>query len=162
MEVEVSRYVFADDDVVWGVLTDWERQPEWMIDAKDVEVLSEERRGVGVRLRCPTNLVGVTVDDEMEVTVWEERRRLGVRHLGRVITGTGEFVLDPTGVGTRVVWREEIDPPLGTVGEVGARALVQPYVRHLFGRSLDGLKEACEREQRRRRTGAGGDGPEAP
>lgn len=159
MEVEVSRYVFADDDLVWRVLTDWERQPEWMVDAEDVEVLSETRAGVGVRLRCPTNVLGFTVDDVMEITVWEEQRRLAVSHLGRVVTGSGEFLLEGTQVGTRVTWREQIDPPLGVVGEVGARTLVEPYVRHLFGRSLDGLKETCEREQRLRHAGVRDDAP---
>jgi carbon monoxide dehydrogenase subunit G len=158
MLVEVSRYVFAPDDVVWDVLTDWERQAEWMVDAQEVEVLSPHREGRGVRLRCPTNVLGVTLDDQMEVTAWEERQRLAVRHIGSVISGTGEFLLERTDVGTRVTWREDLAPPLGAVGEAGARALVRPYVRHLFGRSLDGLKEACERVQRLRRAVDGGEG----
>ncbi len=151
MRIEVSRYLFAPARIVWSVLTDWERQPDWMLDAEEVHVLGEQREGVGVRLRCPTNVLGLTVEDEMEVTAYEEGRRLAIRHTGRVITGTGEFVLEPDEIGTRVVWREEIDPPLGTVGEVGARTLVRPYVGRLFGRSLDRLKQRCEQEARRER-----------
>jgi carbon monoxide dehydrogenase subunit G len=156
VEVEVSRYVFAPAEVVWAVLTDWEAQADWMVDAKAVEVLTRQRTGEGVRILVPTNVLGVTVEDEMEVTAWEEQRRLVVRHLGRVITGTGEFVLEPGRVGTRVTWRESIDPPLGPVGEIGSRVLVKPWVTRLFRRSLDQLKEACEREARRRRLGPRG------
>lgn len=159
MLVEISRYVFAPDDVVWAILTDWEGQAEWMLDAQEVEVVSEHREGRGVRLRCPTNVLGVTLDDELEVTAWQERRRLAVRHVGGVISGTGEFLLERTEVGTQVTWREDLDPPLGAVGEAGARVLIRPYVRHVFGRSLDGLKEVCERVQRLRHVESGGQPP---
>lgn len=145
MRVEVSRYVFAPPDVIWDVLVDWERQADWMVDALDVEILSDQREGVGVRLRCPTRLLGLTVNDEMEVTAWEPPRRLRVDHLGRVIRGWGEFELTRTRIGTHLVWREEIPVP-------GA-LLVRPYVRWLFGRSLDNLKQTCERVARQRRVG---------
>lgn len=152
MQVEVSRYIFAPPGVVWSVLTDWERQADWMVDARAVEVTSSHREGQGVTLVCPTNVLGVTVQDEMRVTEWVEERRLGVEHLGTVITGSGTFLLEETPVGTRIVWQEEIDPPLGMVGEVGARIVVRPYVRWLFGRSLDNLKATVEREARQERT----------
>ncbi len=152
MRVEVSRYVFAPPHVVWAVLTDWERQADWMVDARSVTVTSEHREGPGVTVRCPTNVLGVTVDDEMRVTEWVEGERLTVEHLGSLITGSGTFELAPTPVGTRIVWSEQIDPPLGPVGELGAQLVVKPYVERLFSRSLGNLKQLCEREARRDRT----------
>lgn len=169
MRVETSRYVFTSPAVVWEELTDWERQPEWMVDAHQVEVVGEQRQGVGVRLRCRTDLLGCrslpgplilrrlcgrlvpVVDDRMEVTGWEEQVRLEVRHLGKLITGRGVFELAPTGVGTRVVWHEDVALPWGgSVGEVAVRAVVRPWLARLFGRSLDELKRRCERTARRR------------
>lgn len=152
MRVEVSRYVFAPPHVVWAVLTDWERQADWMVDARSVTVTSEHREGTGVTVRCPTNVLGVTVDDEMRVTEWVDGERLTVEHLGALITGSGTFELEPTSVGTRIVWSEQIDPPLGPVGELGARLVVKPYVERLFSRSVGNLKQLCEREARRERT----------
>lgn len=152
MRVEVCRYVFAPPEIVWAVLTDWERQADWMVDARSVTVTSGHREGTGVRIVCPTNVLGFTVRDEMEVTEWVAGERLTVEHLGSLITGTGTFELEPTPVGTRIVWWEEIDPPLGVVGELGARLVVHPYVEHLFSRSLENLKRLCEREARRERT----------
>lgn len=139
MLLEVSTEVAAPIDTVWQVLTDWERQPEWMVDALAVEVLTPYREGVGVTIRCPTSVLGFTVDDVMRVTAWEPPMRLEVRHLGRVIAGSGVFLLRPTGAGTVLTWREEIVPPLGALGAWGAQRLVLPVVRRLFQRSLDNL-----------------------
>lgn len=147
MRLEVERHADAPRDVVWDVLTQWERQPEWMLDAKSVEVLTPEREGVGVTIRCPTNLMGVTVEDVMRVTAWRDREELEVTHLGRVITGTGAFLLsDAPDGGTRIAWWEEVDPPLGAFGEWGATTFVLPVLKRIFGRSLSRLARLAEEE----------------
>ncbi len=149
MRLEVERHVDAPRELVWRVLTDWERQPEWMLDAKSVEVLTPQREGVGVTIRCPTNLLGVTVEDVMRVTAWREHEELEVTHLGRIITGSGAFLLSDTADGgTRIAWWEEVDPPLGALGEWGATTLVLPILRRVFGRSLDRLARLAEAEAR--------------
>jgi carbon monoxide dehydrogenase subunit G len=147
MRLEVERMVAAPRQVVWDVLTEWERQPEWMLDAKAIHLLTPERTGTGVTLRCPTNLLGVTVQDVMRVTGWDEPRYLEVTHLGRIITGYGAFELEEAGPDrTRILWWEEVDPPLGALGEWGASTLVLPILRRIFGRSLGNLAELAERE----------------
>jgi hypothetical protein len=129
------------------VLTQWERQSEWMLDAESVEVLTPEREGEGVTIRCPTNLLGVTVEDVMRVTGWDEPHRLEVTHLGRIITGSGAFELtDTASGGTRIDWYELIDPPFGALGEWGASTLVRPLLARLFTRSLRGLAELSEQQ----------------
>ncbi|MFP5309504.1 MAG: SRPBCC family protein [Actinomycetes bacterium] len=150
MRLEVSVPCAAPRDVVWDVLVDWERQPEWMLDAKAVHVLSEQREGVGVTIRCPTNLMGVTVQDVMRVTGWRHGEYVEVTHLGKVITGTGAFELVDDGDGTRIDWWEEVDPPLGALGEWGASTFVLPVIRRIFTRSLTNLAGLAEREHLRR------------
>ena len=150
MRLEVDRRVDAPRELVWRVLTDWERQPEWMLDAISVEVLTPQREGVGVTIRCPTNLLGITVEDVMRVTAWRDREELAVTHLGRVITGSGAFRLSDTpDGGTRIEWWEHVDPPLGSLGEWAASALVRPILRRIFGRSLARLARLAEAEARR-------------
>jgi hypothetical protein len=145
VRLEVVREVAAPRTTVWAVLTRWERQPEWMLDAKDVEVLTPAREGEGVTIRCPTNLLGATVDDVMRVTGWIEPSYLEVTHLGRVITGTGAFELERLDERrTRVTWWEEIDPPLGAVGRWGAQTVVLPVIRRIFARSLANLGALAE------------------
>lgn len=144
MRVDVVQEVAAPRELVWKVLTAWERQPEWMLDAKSVAVLTPQRTGEGVTIRCPTRLLGATVQDIMRVTGWDPPRYLEVTHLGRVITGVGAFELTGAGAITEVCWWEEIDPPLGVVGEAGARLVVRPIVARIFARSLARFAALCE------------------
>ena len=147
MWLEVTREADAPRQVVWSVLTDWERQSQWMLDAKAVHVLTPQRTGEGVTIRCPTNLLGVTVQDVMRVTRWQPPRELEVVHLGRIITGSGAFELGELGpTRTRITWWERIDPPFGVVGERAASTVVLPVLRRIFGRSLDRLVALSERE----------------
>ena len=146
MRLEVVREIAAPRQVVWDVLTRWEEQPRWMLDAKAVEVLTPMRTGAGVTLRCPTNLLGVTVEDVMRVTRYEEPSVLEVTHLGRIITGDGGFVLADEGRRTRLTWWEEVDPPLGPLGELGATWVARPVIRRIFGVSLARLAALAEAE----------------
>lgn len=140
MRIEVDVRIDAPPEVVWDLLVEWERQPEWMVDATAVEVRSAHRAGEGVTICVPTNLLGVTVDDVMRVTRWEPERVLEVVHLGRVIAGIGAFELRsrPPG-GTHLTWWEEIDPPLGRLGAWAATRIVRPVVERIFRRSLGNL-----------------------
>lgn len=147
MRLEVEVVSAAPRQVVWDVLTAWERQPTWMVDALEVHVLTDDREGEGVTLRCPTNLLGLTVQDVMRVTGWRPPEYLEVTHLGRVITGTGAFELRAGPGGTTIIrWWEEIDPPLGRLGAWGARTFVLPWTRRLFTRSLVNLAGLADRE----------------
>ena len=149
MLLELTQKVAAPRRSVWETLTHWERQPEWMLDAEQVVVLTPQRSGVGVTIRCPTNLLGVRVQDVMRVTEWQPPHRLGVVHLGRIITGTGTFVLTEEGLDTtHITWSEVIDPPLGRVGEWGATTLVLPILRRIFARSLRNLAAIVEADVR--------------
>ncbi len=153
MRLEVDVPCSAPRDVIWDVLVDWERQSEWMLDAKAVHVLTPEREGVGVTIRCPTNLMGATVQDIMRVTAWEPNRVLEVVHLGSIITGHGAFELrDGPFDGSTIHWWEEVDPPLGAFGEWGASTFVKPIIRRIFTRSLTNLAGMAEQEVLRRST----------
>lgn len=135
---------------VWAVLTDWESQPEWMQDARAVTVTSPQRTGVGVTMQVPTDIgFGVVVTDDMEVTGWEEHRRISVRHTGGVIRGHGAFEVQPTRrpdgrEGTLFTWWEEVDVPLGRVGDTVVQYAVMPWVAAVFRRSLRALKRYAE------------------
>lgn len=145
MRVDLQVTSSAPRGVVWSTLVDWERQCDWMLDARAVHVLTPQREGVGVTIRCPTNLLGVTVQDIMRVTRWVEGEVLEVVHLGRVITGSGAFELqDAPDGGTVIRWWEEVDPPLGRVGAIGARFVVAPVTKAIFARSLKALARTAE------------------
>lgn len=142
--IEAVTHVEAPVPRVWERLVDWERQAEWMVDARSVSVLSQAREGVGVELRCRTNILGFVVNDDLSVTEWKEPAVLGVRHLGLVVRGVGAFELSPTAYGTRLEWWEEAEAPGGVVGDALAGVLVVPWVTRVFRRSLARFKRICE------------------
>lgn len=142
--IEVITHVEAPPERVWEVLVDWEGQARWMADVSHVEVLSERREGTGVRVRCRTNILGTPLNDDLEVTEWSPDQVLGVRHLGRLIRGIAAFELQPTAYGTRVLWWEEAEAPLGAVGDAFAGIIIVPWVARMFRRNLSRLKRVCE------------------
>lgn len=142
--IEASTHIEAAPQRVWDVLVDWERQADWMADARSVVVRSHDREGIGVTVRCRTNILGFVVNDDLEVTDWAEPTTLGMRHLGPLIQGAGAFELTATPYGTRVVWWEEAEVPLGAVGDAVAGLVVVPWVNRVFRRSLARLKRTCE------------------
>lgn len=142
--IAATTHIEAPIGRVWDVLVDWERQAEWMVDAKSVTVTSSSREGVGVVVRCRTDILGIVVDDDLEVTQWEEPEVLGVRHVGRFVRGVGAFELTETPHGTRLEWWEEAEAPFGSVGDALAGIAVVPWVTGVFRRSLARLKRLCE------------------
>jgi uncharacterized protein YndB with AHSA1/START domain len=152
VRIEVAVDVAAPRERVWALLVHWERQAEWMVDARAVEVLTPARAGIGVTVRCPTGVLGFTVEDVLRVTRWEPPAVLAMIHIGDLIVGEGTFELTPldarSGVGTRVTWREQLEPPLGAIGALGAATFVAPIVRWLFRRSLRNLSALAEGEAR--------------
>ncbi len=142
--IEAVTHVEAPRRQVWDLLAAWERQPEWMVDARSVEVLTPAREGIGVTIRCRTDILGFVVNDDLSVTEWDDGFVLGMRHQGRVIRGVGAFELSDTAYGTRLEWWEEAEVPLGALGDAVAGVVVVPWVHRVFRRSLAGFKRVCE------------------
>ena len=142
--IEAVTHVEAPVDRVWACLVDWELQPQWMVDVRSIAVTSAHREGVGVELRCQTNILGIVVRDDLVVTDWDEPATLGVRHLGPVLRGVGAFELTETPYGTRLNWWEEAEAPLGSIGDAVAGIVVVPWVARVFRRSLARFKRVCE------------------
>jgi uncharacterized protein YndB with AHSA1/START domain len=120
--------IAAPPQQVWAALVDWDRQGEWML-LTDVRAGADGGRGVGGTIRAVTGIPvagrRLGVADPMLFTRWEPPYRADVRHTGRVIRGTGTFEVQPSGAGSRFVWTESLDLPLGPLGRL-AWPLVRP------------------------------------
>ena len=135
IDIELSRVLPGPPDVVWDLLTDWEHQDDWMLEASDFVVTSDIREGVGVEAEATIRMGGLRTRDRVRVCVWEPPRRLGIDHLGWV-SGTGMITLTALADGsTRADWVESLRPPLGAVGAFGLRAY-RPLLRRTFARDL--------------------------
>jgi carbon monoxide dehydrogenase subunit G len=139
----VTTHIDAPPARVWSVLLDWEGSAEWMVDATTVEVIGDRREGAGTRVRAITTIAGVALVDDMEVTRWDPERLMEVMHRGWPVRGLAWFELRPDGRGTRLEWAEELDPPLGPIGELGGRILRAPIER-VLRRSLVKLRRLAE------------------
>ena len=125
----------APPDLIWRLITDWERQGDWMLEASDFVVISAAREGVGVEAEATIKIAGISTRDVVVVVGWEPGHRLAIRHEGWV-SGVGEIFLTPVAADrTHVFWREELRPPLGVAGAVGM-AIFKPLMKRIFQRDL--------------------------
>lgn len=133
--IELSQTLPGPPEVVWALITDWEHQDDWMLEASDFVVTSAHREGVGVEAEATIRIAGVTTRDKIRVVGWEPNRRLALEHTGRV-SGKGEIHLTPLGKDrTHVFWREELQPPAGILGALGLSSF-KPIMKKVFARDL--------------------------
>jgi hypothetical protein len=141
VRVEAETILPAAPDRAWAVLTDWERQPEWMRDAGSVRVLTPAREGVGVRIAVKTRVFRVPLFTEvLEVVEWHPPGRLAVRHMG-FVRGIGEWRFDRDGAGTRYRWIEDLSLPVPLIGEL-ALIVYRPFMRRLMRDAVDDLRRS--------------------
>ena len=139
MRVERSIDLPCGVEEAWAVLTDWERQADWMLDADAVEVTSEPREGIGVRLAVRTRLFQVPAFTEtIEVVAWEPPTELVIAH-GPPIRGRGTWALQDQEDGTRFTWTEEVELATSALGGI-VSACYAPVLGVLLRRSLRGLR----------------------
>src|ERR1700712_262933 len=80
--IAVSLEIDAPVERVWAVLEPVERHIEWMADAVAIHFLTDQHRGVGTKFLCDTKVGPIALVDSMEITIWEPRAAMGVRHTG--------------------------------------------------------------------------------
>jgi carbon monoxide dehydrogenase subunit G len=142
MRFQEQTVLKADPSRVWDVLSDWEGQARWMPDVSWIRVVGSER-GLGARLKVRTKVFGVPLaTDEVRVTAWEPPTRMAVDHMG-LVTGVGEWHLEPTESGTRFTWSEDfrIQPPI--LGDL-ALWIYSPFQRAMLRCSVRNLKRLVE------------------
>ena len=133
--IEVAETMPGPPEVVWELITDWEHQGDWMLEASDFVVLSDHREGVGVRAEATVRIGGISTRDPVEVVEWEPNRRLTIAH-GGWVSGHGDIYLTPLAPArTHVFWREQLNPPLGALGAVGMMGF-RPLMKRIFERDL--------------------------
>lgn len=133
--LEMSENLPGPPAVVWKLITDWEHQDDWMLEASDFVVTSEQREGVGVEAEATIRIGGISTRDKVRVIGWEPEKHLAIEHLGWV-SGKGEMFLTPlNGDRTHLYWREELYPPLGLAGALGITAF-KPIMYRIFKRDL--------------------------
>lgn len=138
MAVTVSILIEAPLDVVWRAAADLGSHSEWMVDAESIQFLNSQRQGVGTRMEVLTRIGPISTTDVMEVIAWEPPRQIRVRHDG-LVSGVGEFRLDPVAGGVALTWSEKLRFPWRLGGPLGA-LLAQPILFAVWKRNLKRLR----------------------
>lgn len=141
--VVVSTIIERSPAEVWADVRDIESHVSWMQDAAAIRFLSEQREGQGTRFECDTKVGPFSLTDIMEITSWEDERRMGVRHVG-LVEGTGEFTLLELGPDrTEFRWEEDLVFPWFLGGPVGA-FFARPVLRWVWKGNLKRLTARIE------------------
>jgi uncharacterized protein YndB with AHSA1/START domain len=138
VRIEVADLMPGSRETVWDLITDWEHQDDWMLEASDFLVTSEHREGVGVEALATIRIGGIRTRDRVRVSVWEPPERLVIEHVGWV-RGRGDIRLTAADLDTRLTWVETLQAPLGIVGHLGLW-LFAPLMRRIFRRDLRVLR----------------------
>lgn len=123
---------------VWAVLADVEGQPRWMHDLKSVRLDTPGPVGVGTRATGSVRILGVTVEDPVEITEFEPPTRYAIAHEGS-FTGSGLITLEAGADGTTTIVRWEevlVAPVLPNLAD----AVLRPILVNVFQRDLDRLR----------------------
>lgn len=143
--VVVGEVIARSPAEVWADVRNIESHVTWMQDAVAIRFLSESREGAGTRFECDTKVGPFALTDVMEVTSWEDERRMGVRHVG-LVAGTGEFTLSEVGPGrTEFRWEEDLSFPWFLGGPIGAFA-ARPVLRRVWRGNLKRLAARLEQQ----------------
>jgi len=115
----ISLSIPAARTEVWKSIADWPSQGQWMLQTK-VWVTSECTTGVGTSIAAFTGplykfyprIKSPGLLDLMTVTRWEEPSRCDVSHHGKILKGSGSFILsEESAQSTRFDWSETIEAP---------------------------------------------------
>ncbi|NIK57194.1 SRPBCC family protein [Kribbella shirazensis] len=131
---EASVWLSLAPDNAWDVVMDWDRQSRWMLFTR-VWATANGGTGIGGGVAARTSVGGVGFTDHMVITHWDPPRECTVKHLGKIVRGTGTFAIEPASstaassapAGSGFTWSEDVVPPFGRVG-----VFVWPVVRPVF------------------------------
>ena len=117
--LRISFTVDASCEQVWEKIADWPSQGDWMLQTK-VLVTSDQREGVGTSIAAftgPLHFIyprykSLGLLDLMTVTHWQPPHRCDVEHVGKILKGSGSFLLTPiSATKTRFDWSETVAAP---------------------------------------------------
>ena len=141
--VVVATVIERTPAEVWADVRDISSHVTWMQDAAEIRFVGDQHEGLGTKFECDTKIGPFSLTDVMEITSWEDERRMGVRHVG-LVEGTGEFTLSAVGSGsTEFRWEEDLTFPWYFGGPVGAFC-ARPVLRFVWKRNLARLKQRIE------------------
>lgn len=120
VRVEASIELATDPDTAFAAVVDLPSQEKWIIATKLYALEGAVSiPQVGSRMAAFTGLAGVGFLDTMVVTEYDPPWRWVTQHEGQFVQGVGIFEVEPSALGCRFTWAEELDLPFGFIGRLG-------------------------------------------
>lgn len=119
VDLSLSVDIKASQAEVFNKVVDWESQGDWMLGTK-VSRTKNNGQGLGGEIVAWTGIWKFGFNDPMVITQWIEPKIVDVKHLGKVVKGTGSMVVEKIDEkNSKFIWSETIELPLGIVGRIG-------------------------------------------
>ena len=119
VDLSLSVDIKASQAEVFKKVVDWESQGDWMLGTK-VSRTKNNGQGLGGEIVAWTGIWIFGFNDPMVITQWIEPKIVDVKHLGKVVKGTGSMVVEKIDEkNSKFIWSETIELPLGIVGRIG-------------------------------------------
>jgi ribosome-associated toxin RatA of RatAB toxin-antitoxin module len=129
----------APPQACFGVLSDYERMPEWQSRVAECNVLSRDERGRGKEVEYVIDVKLRRVRYRLRHT-YEEPEAIGSEYLGGDFRRfEGDYRLQAEGEGTCVTFHLRIDPGLRVPGPI-----VKMLNEAVMGRALQDLRRRVE------------------
>jgi hypothetical protein len=119
VDLSLSVDIKASQEEVFKKVVDWESQGDWMLGTK-VSRTKNNGQGLGGEIVAWTGIWKFGFNDPMVITQWIEPKIVDVKHLGKVVKGTGSMVVEKIDEkNSKFIWSETIELPLGILGRIG-------------------------------------------
>jgi uncharacterized membrane protein len=141
--IDNSIDIKAPKDKVFAYISDLETWPDWIKWAKDIEVTSLQKEGVGATDRMTMRVGPQKQHVEGLVTDFQPGYTIA-RRLTRGMDLNERISVLTTGDGTKVAFSVEYRPPMGKVGQMVDFIFMAKLFDQLMEDSLTNLKERME------------------
>ena len=132
IDVTAEVRVSADPQAVWDVMTDPEREPEWIGGLREARLQGEPPLGEGSRVERVASFLGKRIEYVNEVTTYDPPRTLEMRSVKAPFPMRITYTLDGAIVRNRVQ------------GGGRLQSLMAPFVKRNIQRDLRSLKRLVE------------------
>ena len=141
--IEVETLIYASLDDVWNEVSKIENHSKWMKDAVNIDFQTDNKSGGGTKIKVLTKIGPIKLNDFMTFTKWEEKKSIGVDHVG-IVTGKGEMKFEKIDENTtKFKWTETLKFPIylgGVIGELFGK----PVLELIWKQNLNNLKKIIE------------------
>ena len=142
--ITVETIINAPLDEVWDEVSKIENHSNWMKDAVNIDFQTNSRTGVGTKIKVLTKIGPIKLYDYMTFTKWEEKKSIGVDHIG-IVTGKGEMQFEEISENiTKFKWVETLKFPYYLAGPIG-EIFGKPSIEFIWKKNLKNLKEIIEK-----------------